>query len=130
MSLAVAIWLAIGLGIQTAISPCPLATNIAAVSFISKGLGSTRRVLLSGALYVLGRTLTYVVLGVLIMALLKDQLTGGSGVSRALQKYGPMAMGPVLILLGMILLDMLGIAKSLTLGGAGLPERPARRGLR
>ena len=123
MSFAVAFALAAWLGIQTSVSPCPLAANIAAISFLAKDLGSTRRVLLSGALYVLGRTATYVALAALLVSLLAEQLSGGSGLSRALQRYGPMAMGPILVLVGMLLLGMLGWTGSLRLGGAGIQQR-------
>ncbi|MHC4564054.1 MAG: aromatic aminobenezylarsenical efflux permease ArsG family transporter [Planctomycetota bacterium] len=128
MSFGVAVALAVWLGIQTSISPCPLTTNVAAISFIAGNLGSTRRVLLSGALYVLGRTVAYVVLAVLIVSLLAEQLAGG-GLSRALQRYGPMAMGPILVLLGMLLLGMLGWSGSLSLGGTGLQKRAAEGGI-
>ena len=61
------LWLPIGsalwLGILTSISPCPLATNIAAVSYVGRQVGHPRAVLLSGALYTMGRTLSYLVLG-------------------------------------------------------------------
>ena len=60
-------WLAIGsalwLGVLTSISPCPLASNIAAISFLSRRVGRTREVLLSGLLYTAGRTLAYLGLG-------------------------------------------------------------------
>ncbi|MCP4566222.1 MAG: sulfite exporter TauE/SafE family protein, partial [FCB group bacterium] len=57
LPLGVALWL----GILTSISPCPLATNIAAISYISKRVGNTRAVFLSGALYTLGRMLAYMI---------------------------------------------------------------------
>jgi cytochrome c biogenesis protein CcdA len=123
-----AILAAAALGIQTSISPCPLATNIAAVSFIARGVGNSRRVLLSGALYALGRTVTYVGLAVLILWLMKGQLAESSGVARALQQYGPIVLGPVLILLGMLLLGLLGSGASLSLGGAKLQARAAAGG--
>ena len=60
-------WLAVGsalwLGILTSISPCPLATNIAAVSYVGRRVGSGRAVLLSGGLYTVGRSFAYLVLG-------------------------------------------------------------------
>jgi len=59
---------ALWLGIMTSISPCPLATNIAAASFIGRKIGKKRDVLLSGFLYTLGRILTYIVIGVLVVA--------------------------------------------------------------
>lgn len=55
------------LGLLTAISPCPLATNITAIGFISKGMQNRHRVLWSGILYALGRTLAYSVLGALLI---------------------------------------------------------------
>ena len=59
---------ALWLGILTAVSPCPMATNIAAISFVGRRVGSSGRVLLAGLLYTLGRTLAYVVLGSLVVA--------------------------------------------------------------
>jgi cytochrome c biogenesis protein CcdA len=56
------------LGILTSISPCPLATNVAAMSFVGKDVGSPRRVLLTGLLYTLGRSLAYAVLAALLIA--------------------------------------------------------------
>ncbi|HUU84984.1 MAG TPA: aromatic aminobenezylarsenical efflux permease ArsG family transporter [Phycisphaerae bacterium] len=129
MSMAFAILLAAWLGIQTSISPCPLATNIAAISFLAKDLGSTRRVLASGALYVLGRTIAYVALAAVLVSLLARHLSGGSDLSRALQRYGPMATGPILVLVGMLLLGMLGWTGSLRLGGAGIQERARGGGI-
>lgn len=128
--LASAFWL----GLLTSISPCPLATNIAAVSFLGRSVGDTRRVLVSGLLYVLGRTVVYVGLGVLILSVLQGASAGGdsggaaAGMSRFLQKYMPVFLGPVLILVGMMLLGMLEFTGSLNLGGRGLQDRVARGG--
>ena len=69
-ALATALWL----GILTSISPCPMATNIAAISFISRRIDSPRKVLLTGLLYTVGRTLTYVVFGILLAASLFSAL--------------------------------------------------------
>ena len=127
------VWLAVvsalWLGIQTSISPCPLATNIAAVAFLGRTVSSPRRVLLSGMMYAIGRTIAYVGLSVLILWILKDQIAAGSVLSNVLQKYGLMAIGPILIVLGMILLNMLNLPGSLSLAGAGLQERAAKGGL-
>lgn len=129
MSFLLAILAAIGLGLQTAISPCPLATNIAAVSFIARGLGNPRRVLLSGLLYAAGRTVAYMGLAVAILWVLREQLGEGSGLSRVLGYYGPIVLGPAMVLLGMLLLGLLGGSASLSLGGAGLQQRAAGGGL-
>jgi cytochrome c-type biogenesis protein len=132
------LWLVLGsafwLGLLTSISPCPLATNIAAISFLGRSVGNTRRVLLSGLLYTLGRTIVYVGLGVLILMVLQaasasgDPNSAASGVSRFLQKYMNVILGPVLILVGMMLLGMLDFTGSLNLGGQGLQDRVAKGG--
>ena len=132
------LWMVFGsafwLGLLTSISPCPLATNIAAISFIGRSVGNPGKVLMSGLLYTLGRTVVYVGLGVLILLVLQVASAGGdagsaaSGVSRPLQKYMGMILGPVLILVGMLLLGMLELAGSLSFGGQGLQDRVARGG--
>jgi cytochrome c-type biogenesis protein len=129
MTLWVAVVSALWLGIQTSISPCPLATNIAAVAFLGRSVSDSRRVLLSGLIYAIGRTVAYVGLSVLILWILKDRLAAGSVLSNVLQKYGLIAIGPLLILLGMLLLNMLTLPGSLNLAGAGLQERAAKGGL-
>ena len=122
-------WIALGsafwLGILTAISPCPLATNIAAISFIGRQVGNRRGVLGAGVLYTLGRALAYVMLGVAIMT----GLMASGEVSRFLQKYLNEALGPVLILLGMVLLGMIGTGASLNLAGARIQARAAKGGV-
>ena len=127
------VWLAVisalWLGIQTSISPCPLATNIAAVAFLGRTVSSPRRVLLSGMVYAAGRTVAYVGLSMLILWILRDQIAAGSVLSKVLQKYGLMAIGPILIVLGMILLNMLDLPGSLSLAGTGLQERAAKGGM-
>lgn len=121
-------WLAVGsalwLGILTSISPCPLASNIAAISFIGRRVGHTRQVLLSGLLYTLGRTATYVLLAAIILA----GLLAADGVARFLQRYMNQILGPVLILVGMVLLGMLGFSLSLNLAGRGVQERASKGG--
>ncbi len=122
-------WFVIGsafwLGLLTAISPCPLATNIAAISFIGRQVGNRRAVLVSGLLYTLGRALTYSVLG----AILAGGLMAVSEVSLFLQKYMDEILGPVMILLGMVLLGWIGSGMSLTLAGQSVQERAAKGGM-
>jgi len=91
------------LGILTSISPCPLATNIAAVSFLSKKIGHPNMVFLSGISYTIGRMLAYAILGFLIVkSLLSMPL-----VANFLQKYMNKALGPILIITGLFLFDVL-----------------------
>lgn len=94
--------LAFWLGILTSISPCPLATNITAISFISRRLESQRYVLVAGLIYMLGRTLVYTVLGALLVT--STQLVPIVAIS--LQKYMPKIIGPILIVVGIILLGL------------------------
>jgi cytochrome c biogenesis protein CcdA len=111
---------ALWLGILTSISPCPLATNIAAVSFIGRRIGRTRVVLITGLLYTLGRILTYVLLGILIVT---SVLSVPHEVSHLLQKYMNKILGPILIFVGMILLELINIS----LWGPGLSEKSQKR---
>jgi cytochrome c-type biogenesis protein len=94
---------ALWLGILTSISPCPLATNIAAVSYIGKNAGQVRRVCLSGFLYLMGRTAAYTALAAAITA----SLLSIPAVSNFLQQYINKALGPILIIAGMFLLDLI-----------------------
>ncbi|MFA4948500.1 MAG: aromatic aminobenezylarsenical efflux permease ArsG family transporter [Candidatus Krumholzibacteriia bacterium] len=107
------------LGILTAISPCPLATNIAAISYIGRRLENPRQVLLTGILYTLGRTVTYLVLGVLIVA----SILSMPAVSHFLEKYMNRALGPILIVAGMFLLGLLGFTSS----GPGMSAKMQKR---
>ena len=101
-------WMALGgvalLGLQTSISPCPLTTNIAAISYISRKVSRTRDVLLSGALYTLGRTLVYVLLAVLVLSAM---FFSGETMTRFLATQIHGYLGPLLIVIGMMLLGML-----------------------
>jgi len=91
------------LGLMTAISPCPLATNITALAYISKDVENKRTVFLNGIFYTLGRTLTYTILGAIIyFGASKFQ------VSRAVQANGERWIGPLLLVIGII---MLGVIK-------------------
>lgn len=124
MSWMLLIGSALWLGVLTSISPCPLASNIAAISFIGRKVGSTRHVLLSGLLYTAGRTAAYLALGVIIMA----GLMASGEIARFLQRYLNQILGPVLILVGMLLLGLLGVTVSLNFAGSGMQARASRGG--
>ena len=91
------------LGILTSISPCPLATNVAAISFLSKKIVHPRIVFLSGFAYTIGRMLSYALLGFIIIS----SLLSVPALANWLQKYMNKAFGPILILTGLFLLDIL-----------------------
>lgn len=94
---------ALWLGILTSISPCPLATNIAAISFLSKRITNPIFVFLAGLAYTLGRMFSYAILGILII---KSVLAVPES-AQFLQKYVVKAMGPILILTGLIVLKVI-----------------------
>jgi cytochrome c-type biogenesis protein len=93
------IWTALWLGILTSISPCPLATNIAAISYIGKDVSSQIRVFISGIAYTLGRVFAYVVIGVLLNA----GLSSVPDVANFLQRYMNAILGPMLFITGILL---------------------------
>jgi cytochrome c biogenesis protein CcdA len=98
-------WLtALLLGLMTAISPCPLATNITAIGFISKDIEDRNRVFFNGLFYTLGRAITYTALA-LIIFLGVDQLKFSS----FLQRYGEKFIGPLLVIIGFLMLDIIKI---------------------
>ena len=113
------------LGILTSISPCPLATNIAAVSFISRNLGSSKKVLWSGLLYAVGRMLIYVAIAVLAVA----SLLSLPEVSFFLETNMHKIIGPLLIVVGIILLDVLPFAFSASLVSSSMQEKAGKWGL-
>lgn len=92
---------ALVLGLMTAISPCPLATNITAVGFISKDIENRNRVFINGLLYTLGRAISYTVIP-LVIFLGADQFK----FSGFFQQHGEKLLGPLLIIIGLLMLDV------------------------
>jgi cytochrome c biogenesis protein CcdA len=91
------------IGLMTAISPCPLATNITAIAYASKRIDNSKHTLIVGFLYTFGRMFTYVLLASLIVWFgLNVQ-----SISLLLQKYGEKILGPLLIIVGVVMLDIL-----------------------
>ena len=103
---------ALWLGILTSISPCPLSTNIAAISYVGRRIDKTRRVLLSGLLYTAGRSLAYLAIAILVT----KGLLSIPGVSMFLQKYMNLLIGPIMLIVGVVLLDVFKIS----FGGGGI----------
>ena len=92
------------LGLMTAISPCPLATNITAIGFISKDIENRNKVFYNGLVYTLGRAISYTLLAV-VLYYGADQLK----ISGFFHQYGEKIIGPLLILIGLFMLDVLKI---------------------
>jgi sulfite exporter TauE/SafE len=92
------------LGLMTAISPCPLATNISAIGFISRDIDNRKRVFVNGLIYTLGRTISYTGLALIIYF-------GASqmNISRLFQGWGEKLLAPLLIIIGLLMLDVLKI---------------------
>ena len=90
------------LGLMTAISPCPLATNITATAFISKNIASKKKVLLSGLLYSLGRAFSYTAIGLILYF-------GASKfhIAQFFNQNGEKYLGPLLIIIGLIMLNII-----------------------
>jgi cytochrome c biogenesis protein CcdA len=113
-------WLAaFALGLLTAVSPCPLATNVTATAYIAKGFKEKRHVLWSGVLYTAGRAFSYTLIGLVVYF-------GASKfhVARFFQGNGEKILAPVLILIGLI---MLGVIKLDFLGKVNISERFSER---
>lgn len=91
------------LGLLTAISPCPLATNIAAVGYISKDVENPRCIFFNGLLYTLGRILAYTLLGAVLIAVLREGASMFS-LQKTISRWGEMLIAPVLILIGLFML--------------------------
>jgi cytochrome c-type biogenesis protein len=118
-SYAVAVGSAVWLGILTSISPCPLATNIAATTYIGRRVDRPGKVLVSGLLYAVGRMVTYVLLGVLVVA----SVLAISDVAMFLQQNMNKLLGPILIAVGLLLLGLFNVR----LPGVGVGERTQAR---
>jgi cytochrome c biogenesis protein CcdA len=124
--LVVAAASALWLGILTSISPCPLATNIAAVSYLGRRVDRPRLVVGGGLLYALGRALAYVALGALLLA----GLMSAPGVSSFLQRHMNRIVGPLLILVGLFLLELIRVRlPGLGRSGERLQNRLGSRGM-
>jgi cytochrome c-type biogenesis protein len=116
---------AMWLGILTSISPCPLATNVAAMSFIGRGIGSPQRVVLTGVFYTLGRMLAYAGLA----ALMISSVLAVPEVSFFLEMNMNKILGPLLIVVGLLLLEVLPFRFSTSLLTARIQSRVEHWGL-
>ncbi len=116
---SLAVLSALWLGILTSISPCPLSTNIAAVSYVGRHVGSPRMVLLAGGLYTAGRTLAYLLLGASAVWSLMSVVAMSSFLQGTVHRL----LGPLLVVVGLVLLGLV----NLKLPGVGVSEGLQRR---
>ena len=91
------------LGLLTAVSPCPLATNITAIGFISKDIESKNRTFLYGLLYTLGRIVAYSLLGALLIYMLRRGLDTFD-LQSEIGQWGELLLSPILIVMGLLML--------------------------
>lgn len=92
------------LGLMTAISPCPLATNITAMAFVSKDIENKRKVFFNGLIYTMGRSVSYTVIGLIFFFGASKFMIAGF-----FSKYGSLVLGPFLIIIGLFMLDFIKI---------------------
>ena len=92
------------LGLLTAISPCPMATNITAIGYIGKDIALKRHVVYNGIIYTLGRAFSYSVLAI-VLFISADQFK----ISSFFQLHGEKIIGPLLIIIGILMLDIIKI---------------------
>ncbi|MBN2134184.1 MAG: sulfite exporter TauE/SafE family protein [Acidobacteria bacterium] len=121
LGIATAFWF----GVLTSISPCPLATNIAAISYTSRKVTNSKNVLFSSLSYTLGRVLVYILLTVLLVA----GIMSSPWISKILQKYLNTVLGPLLIFIGMILLEMITLKINLQFSDRLKTEKLANLGI-
>ena len=113
------------LGILTSISPCPLASNIAAISYIGKRVDRPGYVLISGLLYTMGRMITYVVLGIIVV----NRVLSIPEISFYLQENMNKFLGPILVIIGLLLLGIFKISITGLAIGQTLQEKLNKLGL-
>jgi sulfite exporter TauE/SafE len=106
---------ALVLGLMTAISPCPLATNISAIGFISRDIENRRKVFLSGLVYTLGRIISYTLLALILFFGANEM-----NIAMLFQGWGERVLGPLLIIIGLFMLDIIKIRFP---GLSGITER-------
>ena len=116
---------ALWLGLLTSISPCPLATNIAAVSFLSRRMDSRRMAVAGAVVYAFGRAIVYTAVGLILML----GLAAAPQLSRLLQTAILPFIGPILILVALVLLGWLPLPVSFGFRNAATASRLARLGL-
>jgi cytochrome c biogenesis protein CcdA len=119
--LGTALWL----GLLTSISPCPLATNLAATAYLSRRVESRKRAVAGTLAYTLGRVAAYAA----IAGLLAAGLASAPGVSQGLQRWMTPILGPLLVLAAMVLLGLISLPFQSSFTSQAGAEKWASRGL-
>ena len=110
---------ALFLGLLATISPCPMATNITAIAYVNQRVTERKYAVITGTLYTLGRMFSYSILGILIIVAGLEI----PGAASFLQDFGEQVLGPLLIVVGLIMLNIdrltfsLGVEKLSSIGG-------------
>lgn len=114
------------LGLLTALSPCPLATNIAAIGYLGRRIDNRRTIFLNGLYYTLGRTLAFTLLAWVLLWLIRTGATA-LGFEDALRVWGERLLGPVLVVMGVLMFfaDRLRLPSLNTSGGEKLADKGA-----
>ena len=114
------------LGVLTAVSPCPLATNIAAIGYIGKDVTDRRRIFRNGVLYTLGRVIAYTLLGITLISLLREGVNVFA-IQKTISRWGELIIGPALFVIGSLMLvgDRMRLP---SFGFIGNGEKIARKG--
>lgn len=123
--MSAALFIAAWLGILTSISPCPLATNIAAVSFLARRMHSRRLAVAGAVAYAVGRATIYIVIGLLVTW----GLAAAPSLSSFLQQNVAPFTGPLLILVGLVLMGWLALPVRFGMSSHSAAERLADWGL-
>lgn len=125
MSILAALAAAIWLGLVTSISPCPLATNIAATSFLARRLESQRRGVLGVLAYAVGRAVAYAAIGIVVAW----GLAAAPATSMLLQRFLQPFIGPLLVLVAFVLLGWIPLRLDFGPAKPGSVEGLTRYGL-
>jgi len=123
-SSTIPVFTAFMLGLMTAVSPCPLATNITAIGYLGRNIENRSLVLRNGLLYTLGRIIAYTILGVVLIIILNK---GASlfHIQKWLATYGEMIIGPALMIIGLFMIfgDKLSLPYGISVQGEKIAAR-------
>ncbi|WOT04714.1 aromatic aminobenezylarsenical efflux permease ArsG family transporter [Shewanella youngdeokensis] len=116
---------ALWFGVLTSISPCPLASNIAAVSYLSKQVDRSSRSFWMGASYSAGRMLSYICLAILLL----HTAMSAPSIASFLQSQMNMILGPVMLVVGACLLGWVTLPSTNWSISNSLQQRLSQQGL-